>query len=101
MTKFPPSLVKKRWTKEGSVSEKSESPIDGKSVQIARYGELMSMCARVCHIASNSEEGYDGVKDVVSRLTIESRTLPQPTDTDPKDPESGIDSSTGLHRNVI
>ncbi|KAL6142132.1 hypothetical protein ACLB2K_060415 [Fragaria x ananassa] len=101
VTKFPPSLVKKRWTKEGSVTEKSESTVDGKSVQMARYGELMSMCGQICHIASNSEEGYDGVKDVLSRLTIESRTLPQPTDTDPKDLEHGIDSSTGLHRNVI
>lgn len=27
--------------------------------------------------------------------------VPQPTDTDPKDPERGIDISTGLHRNVI
>ena len=101
MTKLPPSLVKKRWTKEGALTRKSESTVDGKSVQLARYGELMSMCARICHIASSSEEGYDGVKELLSRLTIESRNLPQPAETDPKDPEQDIDSTTGLHRNVI
>ncbi|KAL6145669.1 hypothetical protein ACLB2K_056354 [Fragaria x ananassa] len=101
VTKFPTSLVSRRWTKEGPVNVESETRVDGKSVQLARYGELMSMCANICHISSHSEEGYEGVKEVLSRLTIESRNLPQPTNIDPKDVEHGIDSSTGLHRNVI
>ncbi|KAL6179588.1 hypothetical protein ACLB2K_051101 [Fragaria x ananassa] len=94
-------MVSRRWTKEGPVTVELETRVDGKYVQLARYGELMSMCANICHISSHSEDGYDGVKEVLSRLTIESRNLPQPTNIDPKDVEYGIDSSTGLHRNVI
>ncbi|KAL6125719.1 hypothetical protein ACLB2K_073773 [Fragaria x ananassa] len=83
VTKFPTSLVSRRWTKEGLVTVESETRVDGKFVQLA------------------SVEGYDGVKEVLSRLTIESCNLPQPTNIDPKDVEHGIDSSTGMYRNVI
>ncbi|KAM5585607.1 protein FAR1-RELATED SEQUENCE 5 [Rosa sericea] len=75
LTTFPESLVNKRWTKEATVKTaiSSSGLVSNMSVQIARYGELMAQCAKICHIASYSEEGYNEIREALSQLTIRSQ----------------------------
>ncbi|XP_050368420.1 protein FAR1-RELATED SEQUENCE 5-like [Argentina anserina] len=75
LTTFPESLVNKRWTKEATVKRTlpSSGLVSNMSVQITRYGELMAECAKICHISSYSEEGYNETKEALSQLKIRSQ----------------------------
>ncbi|XP_050378373.1 protein FAR1-RELATED SEQUENCE 5-like [Argentina anserina] len=101
VTTFPHSLVKKRWTKESVDCVENDHNVDRKVMQLARYGELMSACAKICHIASHSDEGYDTIKEALNDLTIDARDLPQPRETDSPVYVDEATRSTGLHPNVI
>ncbi|KAL6127469.1 hypothetical protein ACLB2K_070834 [Fragaria x ananassa] len=97
-TRLPDSLVKKRWTKEASVMRTllSSGLANDNAVQLARYGDLMSACAKFCHFASFSDEGYEEAKEVLSQLTICAQKYRVPNQNAYK-----FDSSEGLHPNVI
>lgn len=97
-TRLPDSLVKKRWTKEASVRRTllSSGLANDNAVQLARYGDLMSTCAKFCHFASFSDEGYEEAKEVLSQLTIRAQKYRVPNQNAYK-----FDSSEGLHPNVI
>ncbi|KAL6196331.1 hypothetical protein ACLB2K_031946 [Fragaria x ananassa] len=40
---------------------------------IARYGDLMAQCAKICHMSSYSEERYDETREALSQLTVQSQ----------------------------
>lgn len=74
VTSFPKCLVNKRWTK-GSAATKylsSSSLANDKFVQTARYGGLMSLCAKICHNASSTDDLYDKAMEALRRLSIQS-----------------------------
>ncbi|KAL6199362.1 hypothetical protein ACLB2K_029146 [Fragaria x ananassa] len=75
LTTLPESLVNKRWTKEATVKRtlSSSGLVSNMSVQIARYGDLMAQCAKICHMSSYSEEGYDETREALSQLTVQSQ----------------------------
>ncbi|XP_050387558.1 protein FAR-RED IMPAIRED RESPONSE 1-like [Argentina anserina] len=90
------SLVKKRWIKEATAERTLLSSGLSSVVQLARYGDLMSDCAKFCHLASFSAEGYEKTKEVISQLVIRGqkyRVANQNT--------SQFDSHKGLHPNVV
>ncbi|KAK9912722.1 hypothetical protein M0R45_036571 [Rubus argutus] len=75
LTTFPESLVNKRWTKEGTIKRTllSSSLVNDKYAQIARYGDLMSQCSKICHLVSYSDEGYNQIREALGQLTIVSQ----------------------------
>ncbi|PRQ16935.1 putative transcription factor interactor and regulator CCHC(Zn) family [Rosa chinensis] len=70
--------------------------VPDKYVQIARYGELMSQCAKFCHRASYSDEGYDEMREALNLLTIRSEEYSAGILDDLED-----EHFEGLHPNVI
>ncbi|XP_040364040.1 protein FAR1-RELATED SEQUENCE 5-like [Rosa chinensis] len=98
ITTLPESLVNKRWTKEAMVRKTLSTfkEVPDKYVQIARYGELMSQCAKFCHRASYSDEGYDEMREALNLLTIRSEEYSAGILDNLED-----EHFEGLHPNVI
>lgn len=97
ITMFPESLVNERWKKDAGVKRKStlSGSANDQSTRIARYGELMGICAKICHLASYSEEGYDETREALRQMTLKSKKYKPAT-------EAPIDVPfEGLHPNVI
>ncbi|KAL6194416.1 hypothetical protein ACLB2K_035500 [Fragaria x ananassa] len=103
VTTFPPSLVNEKWSKHVELIPEGKG--DDNSVQFARYSDLVFEFTVIAHIASRSNQGYDWLKHSLLRLTKEAAKLPRPKHKHTSDPNSsinsGIDSSTDLHPNVI
>jgi zinc finger SWIM domain-containing protein 3 len=97
ITTFPKSLVKRRWTKDVSLT--TNLPTTGgfpdNSVRVARYGEMMAECSQLCFAASFSDEGYEATVDALRRLNVMSKRFLV------RDEPMDEDLVNGLHRNVV
>ncbi|KAK9931102.1 hypothetical protein M0R45_018397 [Rubus argutus] len=99
VTAFPKSLIKNRWTK--AACRTHTLPHTGSanvtSVQIARYGELMSIAANLCHTASYTAESFADTRDTLLQMKLETegkRTRDNHCNAVP-------DFVDGLHPNVV
>ncbi|KAK9912102.1 hypothetical protein M0R45_035977 [Rubus argutus] len=75
VTKIPDSFVKKRWTKDASVKKPSVDVVESGdvSLQIAQYGELMSICSETCHTTSYTDALYEQAKEALSNLNLQTQ----------------------------
>ncbi|XP_062005564.1 protein FAR1-RELATED SEQUENCE 5-like [Rosa rugosa] len=98
LTKFPDTLVTHRWTKEASPKKthliRRSGNISSVDIQLARYGQMMSDCSRICHLASFSDDAYEETFEAFSRLMVRSQNW----HVAQHDTSVPID---GLHPNVI
>lgn len=95
---FPQGLIKKQWTKEATVkrSLKETGYAGGCSVQIAWYGELMAIAAKICHTTSYNDNVFDQTRESFFRLNLETKITKVQQQC--KDDTELVE---GLHPNVI
>ncbi|XP_021802088.1 protein FAR1-RELATED SEQUENCE 5-like [Prunus avium] len=72
LTKIPPTLIMKRWTKSAQSDTCTECFDKGKDttnegVEMARYGSLSAMSNKICFYASKSADGYAMLRNEFSR----------------------------------
>lgn len=77
VTKILELLVKKSWTKDVSMKKPLTNTVESSdiSLQIARHGELMSICSQMCNKASYIDDLYEQTKQALGNMNLRGQQL--------------------------